>query len=124
MKLQALTFHSYQLLFSKCFAGGEEFDAFLGETDILVSLLPATAETDGIINRSAIRKLSRGGPFGAPIVINAGRGRQQVASDIITCLDNGELHGATLDVFTVEPLPADDPLWNHPIGDHYGPYGG
>ena len=115
MKLQALTFHSYQLLFSKCFAGGEEFDAFLGETDILVSLLPATAETDGIINRSAIRKLSRGGPFGAPIVINAGRGRQQVASDIITCLDNGELHGATLDVFTVEPLPADDPLWNHPL---------
>ena len=99
----------------KCFAGAEEFDAFLGETDILVSLLPATAETDGIINRSTIKKLSRRGPFGAPIIINAGRGRQQVAGDIITCLDNGELHGATLDVFTVEPLPTDDPLWIHPL---------
>jgi glyoxylate/hydroxypyruvate reductase len=97
-----------------CYAGAAEFDAFLARTDILVSLLPATAETDGIINRETIKMLSRRGPFGAPIVINAGRGRQQVASDIITCLDNGELHAATLDVFAVEPLPVDDPLWSHP----------
>jgi glyoxylate/hydroxypyruvate reductase len=96
------------------FAGASEFDAFLARTDVLVSLLPATAETDGIINRANIRKLSRRGPFGAPIVINAGRGRQQVANDIIASLDNGELHAATLDVFAVEPLPADDPLWAHP----------
>jgi glyoxylate/hydroxypyruvate reductase len=98
----------------ECFAGASEFDAFLARTDILISLLPATAETDGIINRTTIRKLSRRGPFGAPIVVNAGRGRQQVASDILKCLDNGELFAATLDVFAVEPLPADDPLWIHP----------
>ncbi len=96
------------------YAGATEFDAFLARTDILISLLPATAETDAIINRATIKKLSRRGPFGAPIVINAGRGRQQVASDILTCLDNGELHAATLDVFAVEPLPADDLLWSHP----------
>jgi len=96
------------------FAGTAEFDAFLARTDILVSLLPATPETDGIVNRTTIQKLSRRGPFGAPIVINAGRGRQQVASDILTCLDNGELYAATLDVFAVEPLPADDPFWVHP----------
>lgn len=98
----------------KSFAGAAEFDAFLARTDILVSLLPATAETDGIINGTTIRKLSRRGPFGAPIVINAGRGRQQVASDIINCLNTGELYAATLDVFAVEPLPADDALWVHP----------
>jgi glyoxylate/hydroxypyruvate reductase len=97
-----------------CYAGVSEFDAFLGCTDVLVSLLPATAETDGIINRANIRKLSRNGPFGAPIIINAGRGRQQVAADILTCLDAGELYAATLDVFAVEPLPPDDPLWGHP----------
>ena len=72
-----------------CFAGPAEFDAFLARSDILISLLPATAETDGIINRETILKLSRKGPFGAPIIINAGRGRQQVASDILTCLDAG-----------------------------------
>jgi glyoxylate/hydroxypyruvate reductase len=96
------------------FAGASEFDAFLARTDVLVSLLPATPETDGIINRAVLRKLSRKGPFGAPYLINAGRGRQQVAGDIIAALDAGELYGATLDVFAVEPLPADDPLWAHP----------
>lgn len=96
------------------FAGAEEFDAFLARTDVLVSLLPATADTDGIINRATIRKLSRKGPFGAPIIINAGRGRQQVADDILAALDAGELHAATLDVFVPEPLPPDNPLWSHP----------
>lgn len=97
-----------------CYAGAAEFDSFLRRTDILVSLLPATPETDGIINRDTIRKLSRKGPFGAPIVINAGRGRQQVEADILACLDAGELHAATLDVFQTEPLPAASPLWSHP----------
>ena len=96
------------------FAGAAEFDAFLARTDILVSLLPATPDTDGVINRAMIRKLSRKGPFGAPIVINAGRGRQQVAEDILAALDAGELHAATLDVFAVEPLPPESPLWSHP----------
>ena len=96
------------------FAGAEEFDAFLARTDVLVSLLPATPDTDGIINRATIRKLSRKGPFGAPIIINAGRGRQQVAEDILSALEADELHAATLDVFTVEPLPEDSPLWTHP----------
>ena len=97
-----------------CYAGAEEFDQFLGRTDILISLLPATPETDGIIDRATIAKLSRQGPFGAAIVINAGRGRQQVAEDILAALDAGELHAATLDVFASEPLPPDSPLWTHP----------
>jgi glyoxylate/hydroxypyruvate reductase A len=96
------------------FAGAEEFDAFLARTDVLVSLLPATADTDGIINRETIAKLSRKGPFGAPIVINAGRGRQQVEGDILAALDAGELHAATLDVFVPEPLPESSRLWTHP----------
>ena len=97
-----------------CYAGAAEFDSFLRRTDVLVSLLPATADTDGIINRQTIGKLSRRGPFGAPIIINAGRGRQQVAADILAALDAGELYAATLDVFAVEPLPQDSPLWTHP----------
>jgi glyoxylate/hydroxypyruvate reductase len=96
------------------FAGMAEFDAFLARSDVLVSLLPATAETDGIINRTMLSKLSRKGPFGAPYLINAGRGRQQVANDILAALEAGELYGATLDVFATEPLPADHPFWTHP----------
>jgi glyoxylate/hydroxypyruvate reductase len=98
----------------KSFAGAAEFDAFLGETDILVSLLPATADTDGIINKALINKLSRRGQFGAPILINAGRGRAQVEEDILSCLDSGELYAATLDVFRKEPLSVESGLWSHP----------
>lgn len=97
----------------ECFAA-EERDAFLAKTDILISLLPATAQTDGVINRALLQKLSRNGPLGAPIFINAGRGRQQNEEDILICLNNGELLAATLDVFKQEPLPVESPLWSHP----------
>ncbi len=98
---------------AECFAEAE-LDAFLSRTDILVSLLPATAETDGILDRALFQKLSRRGPFSAPILINAGRGRQQNEDDIVTCLENGELYAATLDVFRKEPLPSSSSLWAQP----------
>ena len=98
----------------KCFSGPTQFDAFLQCTDILVSLLPATPETDGIINKQLISRLSRRGPFGAPILINAGRGRQQNEDDILAALNSGALFAATLDVFQKEPLPATSPLWKLP----------
>jgi glyoxylate/hydroxypyruvate reductase len=97
-----------------CFAGADGLDVFLRDVDVLVSLLPATAETDGILNRALFRKLSRSGPFGAPILINAGRGRQQNEDDILAALEAGVLHAASLDVFRTEPLPGDHPLWAHP----------
>jgi glyoxylate/hydroxypyruvate reductase len=98
----------------ECFAGQGELDVFLARTDVLVCLLPATAETDGILNRALIRRLSRSGPFGAPVLINAGRGRQQVDDDILAALDTDELHAASLDVFRKEPLPIDSSFWSHP----------
>ncbi len=98
----------------ECFAGTDELDSFLARTDVLVCLLPATPETDGILNRNLIRKLSRSGPFGAPVLINAGRGRQQVEDDILAALETGELHAASLDVFRKEPLPAESRFWSHP----------
>ena len=35
-------------------------------------------------------------------------------AEILTCLNNGDLYAATLDVFHKEPLPAVSPLWSHP----------
>jgi glyoxylate/hydroxypyruvate reductase len=97
-----------------CYAGQAEFDSFLRRTDLLVCLLPHTSETTGIINRELIRKLSRKGPLGAPVIINAGRGKHQVESDLLAALDAGELLAVTLDVFETEPLPPDSPFWTHP----------
>ncbi len=92
----------------------DELGQFLGKTDVLISLLPGTNATDGLVNRALIQKLSRKGPFGAPIFINAGRGRQHVEADLLTCLNTGELYAATLDVFNTEPFPSESLLWSHP----------
>jgi glyoxylate/hydroxypyruvate reductase A len=98
----------------ECFHGEAEFDAFLRRTDILVCLLPLTAETRHILNRPLFEKLNRTGPLGAPILINAGRGGLQNEADILQCLDDGTLGGASLDVYATEPLPEDSRFWTHP----------
>ncbi len=64
--------------------------------------------------RRLFERLAHDGRLGGPVLINAGRGRLQVEADIVACLDDGVLKGATLDVFEEEPLPQDSPLWTHP----------
>jgi glyoxylate/hydroxypyruvate reductase A len=97
-----------------CFHGKAQLDAFLQRTDILVCLLPLTPDTRHILNRRLFAKLNRNSPLGAPVLINAGRGRLQNEADILACLDDGTLGGASLDVFADEPLPVDSPFWTHP----------
>ena len=43
-----------------------------------------------------------------------GRGEHLIESDLISALDNSELSGAYLDVFTEEPLPKHHAFWKHP----------
>jgi glyoxylate/hydroxypyruvate reductase A len=91
--------------------GAAELDAFLARTDILVSLLPLTNETRGILSMPLFRKLAQDGALGGPVLINAGRGGSQVEADIIAALERRVLIGASLDVFEREPLDASSPLW-------------
>jgi glyoxylate/hydroxypyruvate reductase A len=96
------------------YSGEEELAKFLGRTDILVTLVPLTPDTRSILNRGLFQQLARNGQLGGPILINAGRGGLQIEADILSCLDDGTLKAATLDVFEVEPLPQESPLWTHP----------
>jgi glyoxylate/hydroxypyruvate reductase len=99
-----------------CYSGTVELDAFLAETDILVVLLPLTPDTQGIVDRSLFRQLSRRGRsplLPGPVLINAGRGGLQKDADILAALEAGELYAASLDVFETEPLSAGSPLWTH-----------
>lgn len=97
-----------------CLSGAEGLDAFLARTDILVALLPLTAATRGILDRSLFRRLARDGRLGGPVLINAGRGGLQVEADILASLDDGTLKAVTLDVFEGEPLDPASPFWTHP----------
>lgn len=94
------------------FSGDAEFDNFLSQIDILVDLLPLTPETTGILNYENFSKLRRGVLDGGPVIINAARGKHQIESDIVKALVDGTLGAASLDVFVVEPLPKNSPLWD------------
>ena len=98
----------------ECFHGEGQIDAFLRQTDILVSLLPFTPDTRHILNRGLFERLNRNSPLGAPVLINAGRGGSQNEADILACLDDGTLGAVSLDVFETEPLPSDSRFWTHP----------
>ena len=91
------------------FAGMGQLDAFLARTQILVDALPLTSETRDLLDRRAFAQM----PHGAH-VINVGRGGTIVDEDLLAALDEGQLASATLDVFRVEPLPAEHPFWSHP----------
>src|SRR5262249_32663936 len=92
-----------------CFDGADGLRALLGRTDILVCLLPLTAETTGILDARAFALMPR-----AAMVVNVGRGGHLVEADLLAALDSGQIGGAALDVFATEPLPADHPFWRHP----------
>src|SRR5499427_10921899 len=96
------------------FNGEFGIDPFLRRSEILVCLLPATPATNGILNLDRLRRLRTSGALKSAYLINAGRGSLQVDADILAALEEGSLAGATLDVFPTEPLPPENPLWQHP----------
>jgi len=91
------------------FHGRESLSAFLAQAEILVNLLPLTAETAGILSASAFVQLPRGA-----CIINIARGGHVNEQDLLAALDQGQLGGAMLDVFQREPLPREHPFWHHP----------
>jgi glyoxylate/hydroxypyruvate reductase A len=98
-----------QLAGVQSFTGPEQLPSFLKATKVLVNLLPLTPETENILNHANLSQLQAGA-----FLINVARGKHVVDQDLIDFLDQGHMAGATLDVFRIEPLPADNPLWAHP----------
>ena len=89
------------------FSAGE-MDAFLGRTNVLVSLLPLTESTRDLMDLGVFKRLKK-----PSYVMNVGRGLQLVDEDLIYALHAGVVEGAVLDVFREEPLPESHPFWSN-----------
>ena len=92
-----------------CYAGMEQLDEFLSDTQVLVCMLPLTAETSNLLDRAHLSKLRPGA-----YLINVARGALVAEPDLLALIRSGHIAGATLDVFRNEPLPAPHPFWSEP----------
>lgn len=81
-------------------------EEILQTCDIVSLHLPASPETRGIMDREAFRNMKRGAYF-----INTGRGSLVDEAALYDALQSGHLAGAACDVFTEEPVRADNPLF-------------
>ncbi len=93
----------------RCFAGDQQLIPFLNQCDLLICLLPLTADTRGILNAKTFAAL----PHGARL-INLGRGGHLVESDLLDALATGQIEQAILDVLNDEPPSQNHPYWDHP----------
>jgi glyoxylate/hydroxypyruvate reductase A len=93
----------------RCLSGEDGLQQALACADILVLLLPLTPETETLLDARRLALLPQGA-----VIVNPGRGPLIDDAALLAALDSGHLGHATLDVFRVEPLPADHPFWAHP----------
>ena len=86
----------------------ETWRAELGVFDWIIVAVPATPETVGMIGAKEIAVMKPDA-----VVVNIARGSVIDQAALLAALQAGEIGGALLDVTTPEPLPAEDPLWDH-----------
>ncbi|WP_417516257.1 D-2-hydroxyacid dehydrogenase [Minwuia sp.] len=81
----------------------------IADADVVVSILPLTDDTHGLLDEEMMRRMKPGS-----YVVNLGRGGQVDETALIKLLEEGHLAGAALDVAEQEPLPEGHPLWTAP----------
>ena len=89
--------------------GSDGLDRLLEESDFVVLIVPLTPDTTGLIGEKQLRTMKK-----SAYLINVARGGVVDEAALIRALNENVIAGAGLDVFTVTPLPADNPLWDLP----------
>lgn len=89
------------------FAG--EVDHVYREADFITVHMPVTKETKEMLNAAAFAKMKPGVK-----IVNCARGEIIAEADLLAALESNKVAGAALDVFAVEPLPADHPYRKQP----------
>ena len=86
--------------------GTDQLEWLLSEGDYVVIAAPHTPETEGLFGASKFACMKP-----TAVLINIGRGVIVKLDDLTAALEEGKIAGAALDVYEVEPLPPDHPLW-------------
>jgi phosphoglycerate dehydrogenase-like enzyme len=81
----------------------------LAQSDFVLLLLPATRETENLIDAARLARMKRGA-----WLLNFGRGHLIRDDDLVAAVRAGTIAGAVLDVYRQEPLPAAHPFWTTP----------
>ncbi len=82
-----------------------DFNTLLTESDYISVNCPLTDENHGFINKNAIDKMKA-----SAFLVNTGRGPLINEQDLADALNSGKIAGAGLDVLSIEPAAADNPL--------------
>ncbi len=93
----------------RCLNGDDGLASALEGAEIVVLLLPDTPATENILNAATLAQMPQGA-----MILNPGRGALIDDDALLAALDSGQIAHATLDVFRIEPLPAQHPFWAHP----------
>jgi len=84
-------------------------DAIYRTADFITVHMPVTDQTRGMLNAEAFAKMKPG-----VRIVNCARGEIIEEKDLVAALESKKVAGAALDVFSVEPLPADHPFRKQP----------
>jgi phosphoglycerate dehydrogenase-like enzyme len=101
----------------------DALDRLLPQADFVILTIPHTPQTEGLFNADKFKLMKNSAFF-----INIGRGKTTKLDALVEALESGQIAGAGLDVYEIEPLPADHPLWKAPntlLTPHtagFGPY--
>ena len=86
----------------------DDMHAVIGRADVVVLSAPAGASTHHLVDGAFLDAMKE-----TALLVSVGRGSVVDEEALARALDEGSIAAAVLDVFEVEPLPADHPLWDH-----------
>ena len=87
--------------------GEKGLEQIMKESDYVVIAAPLTPATNGMVSKTQLDFMKP-----TSVLINVGRGEIVDENALITCLNERQILGAVLEVFSQEPLPENSPFWN------------
>lgn len=80
-------------------------ERLMRESDVISVHAPYNERTAGLVGEKELRMMKP-----EAVIVNMGRGGIVVEDALAKVIDEGAIGGAALDVYSIEPLPADHPL--------------